>query len=77
MSIIRPDLFCAAAYVLLFLAAVAQSRRLSWLLAALFLWLLAGRAGAWLLPGFLSPTSTVSFICRSFTSPPPACCSCC
>lgn len=59
MSIIRPDLFCAAAYVLLFLAAVAQSRRLSWLLAALFLWLLAGRAGAWLLPGFLSPTSTV------------------
>ena len=59
MSIIRPDLFCAAAYALLFLAAVAQSRRYAWLLAALCLWLLAGRAGAWLLPGFLSPTSTV------------------
>ncbi|MGF6148906.1 Uncharacterised protein [Kingella potus] len=54
---IRPDLFCAAAYTALFLAAVVQSRRYSWLLAAVFCWLLAGSAGAWLLPGFLSPFS--------------------
>lgn len=56
---IRPDLCCAAAYAALFAAAVWQSRRIGWLLAAVFCWLAAGFAGMWLLPRMLAPFSTV------------------
>lgn len=49
------DLWFIAAYISMFMTTALNSRRYGWLLLALLLWLAIGAAGAWLLPGILSP----------------------